>query len=43
MFAVTAIVLTGFVLVAYAANLLRSMELDTVDARFSIRGTERQR
>jgi adenylate cyclase len=34
----TAAVLTGFVLAAYAADVLRDSELDTVDARFSIRG-----
>jgi adenylate cyclase len=32
--------LTGLVLIAYGANLLRPWELDTVDARYSIRGTE---
>ncbi len=38
MFAGTALVLTGFVLAAYAAGVLDDSELDTVDARFSIRG-----
>ena len=38
MFAGTALVLTGFVLAAYAADVLDDSELDTVDARFSIRG-----
>ena len=37
-FAGTALVLTGFVLAAYAADVLDDSELDTVDARFSIRG-----
>jgi adenylate cyclase len=34
----TALVLTGFVLAAYAADVLDDSELDTVDARFAIRG-----
>jgi adenylate cyclase len=38
MFAGTAIVLTGFVLAAYAADVLGDSELDTVDARFAVRG-----
>jgi adenylate cyclase len=38
MFAGTALVLTGFVLAAYAADVLEDSELDTVDARFAIRG-----
>ena len=38
MFLVTAAVLTGLVVAAYAADLLKDSELDTVDARFSIRG-----
>ncbi len=38
MFAGTAAVLTGFVLAAHAADVLGDSELDTVDARFSIRG-----
>ena len=38
MFAGTAAVLTGFVLAAYAANVIDDSELDTVDARFAIRG-----
>jgi adenylate cyclase len=38
MFAGTAAVLTGFVLAAYAANVIDDSELDTVDARFEIRG-----
>jgi adenylate cyclase len=38
MFAGTAAVLTGFVLAAYAADVLEDSELDTVDARFAIRG-----
>jgi CHASE2 domain-containing sensor protein len=32
--------MTGFVLVAYGTNLMRQLELSTVDARFSIRGAE---
>jgi adenylate cyclase len=38
MFVANAIVLTGLVLTAYAADVLDDSELDTVDARFSIRG-----
>jgi adenylate cyclase len=38
MFAGTALVLTGFVLAAYATDVLGDTELDTVDARFAIRG-----
>jgi adenylate cyclase len=38
MFAGTALVLTAFVLAAYAADVLEDSELDTVDARFAIRG-----
>ena len=40
MFAVTAAVLTSTVLGAYAADVLRDSELDTVDTRFSIRGEQ---
>lgn len=40
MFAVTAAVLTGVVLGAYAADVFRDTELDTVDTRFSIRGDQ---
>ena len=32
--------MTGFAFVAYATNLLRPLELDTLDARFAIRGTQ---
>jgi adenylate cyclase len=38
MFAGTAAVLTGFVLAAYFTGVLEDSELDTVDARFAIRG-----
>ena len=38
MFAATAAVLTGAVLGAYAGGVFRDLELDTVDARFSVRG-----
>jgi adenylate cyclase len=38
MFVGTAFVLTGFVLAAYATDVLDGSELDTVDARFAIRG-----
>jgi adenylate cyclase len=31
---------TGFGLIAYGTNVLRELELDTVDARFSIRGDQ---
>jgi adenylate cyclase len=38
MFAGPAIVLTGFVLAAQAVDVLEDSELDTVDARFAVRG-----
>jgi adenylate cyclase len=38
MFAGTALVLTGFVLAAHATDILQDSELDTVDARFAVRG-----
>src|SRR5688572_14195755 len=38
MFAGTAAVLTGFVLAAHATDVLGDSELDTVDARFAVRG-----
>jgi adenylate cyclase len=38
MFAGTAAVLTGFVLAAHATDVLEDSELDTVDARFAVRG-----
>jgi adenylate cyclase len=38
MFAGPAIVLTGFVLAAHTTDVLEDSELDTVDARFAIRG-----
>ncbi len=38
MFAGTAMVLTGFVLAAHATDVLEDSELDTVDARFAVRG-----
>ncbi len=38
MFVGTALVLTGFVLAAYAADVFDDSELDTVDGRFAIRG-----
>jgi adenylate cyclase len=38
MFVGTAAVLTGFVMAAYAADVLNDSELDTVDARFAVRG-----
>jgi adenylate cyclase len=38
MFAGPAIVLTGFVLAAQALDVLEDSELDTVDARFAVRG-----
>ena len=40
MFVGTASVLTGFVLAAYATDVLEDSELDTVDARFAVRGDE---
>ena len=41
MYAATAAVLTGVVLGAYAADVFHDTELDTVDARFSIRGDQK--
>ncbi len=38
LFLVNAAVLTAFVIAAYAADVLHDSELDTVDARFTIRG-----
>jgi adenylate cyclase len=38
MFIGTAAVLTGFVMAAYGADVIEDSELDTVDARFAIRG-----
>ena len=32
--------MTGFAFVAYATNLLRSLELESVDARFALRGAQ---
>ena len=40
MFLATATVLTGAVLACYAAEVFRGAELDSVDARFSIRGEQ---
>jgi adenylate cyclase len=40
MFVTTAAVLIGIVLAAYAGNIFDGPELDSVDARFEIRGTE---
>jgi adenylate cyclase len=34
----TALVLTGFVVAAYATDVFEDSELDTIDARFAIRG-----
>ena len=39
--AIVAVGSTGLVLVAYGTNLLNSLELSTVDARFAVRGHER--
>jgi adenylate cyclase len=38
MFVGTAVVLTGFVMAAYGTDVLQDSELDTVDARFAVRG-----
>ena len=38
MFVGTAVALTGFVLALYAADVLEGSELDSIDARFAIRG-----
>ncbi|HEY7935354.1 MAG TPA: adenylate/guanylate cyclase domain-containing protein [Solirubrobacteraceae bacterium] len=38
--AIVAVGATGLAIVAYETNLLRSLELSTVDARFSIRGRQ---
>ncbi|MGH3104218.1 MAG: CHASE2 domain-containing protein, partial [Gaiellaceae bacterium] len=32
--------MTGFALIAYGANVFRQLELDTVDTRFAVRGTQ---
>jgi adenylate cyclase len=40
LFLAVGLAMTGFAFVAYATNLLRPLELDTVDARFAIRGTQ---
>ena len=40
MFLGTALVLTGTVLAAYLTDVLGDTELDTVDARFAIRGDD---
>ena len=40
MFGVTALTLTLFTIGAYAAEVFRDIDLDTVDARFSVRGTQ---
>jgi adenylate cyclase len=40
LFVLTALVLTGLVLAAYALDVLDGPELDTIDARFTIRGAE---
>lgn len=40
LFASTAALMIGFVLTAYVADVLEGPELDTIDARFSIRGSE---
>ncbi len=40
MFLATAFVLTGAVLTAYALDAVRDLDLDTVDARFTIRGEQ---
>jgi adenylate cyclase len=40
LFLINALVLTGVVLAAYALDVLDGPELDTVDARFTIRGDE---
>jgi adenylate cyclase len=39
--AVVALVATGLAIVAYETNLLRSLELSTVNTRFTIRGNQR--
>jgi adenylate cyclase len=40
LFVVNAVILTGLVVVAYALDVLDGPELDTIDARFDIRGDE---
>ncbi len=39
--AVVALGATGLMLAAYSANVFRALEGDTIDARFSVRGSER--
>jgi adenylate cyclase len=43
LFAVVAVLGAGLGVLGYATNALRSLELNTVDTRFSIRGTEKPR
>ena len=40
LFLAVGLAMTGFAFVAYATNLLRPLELDSVDARFGVRGTQ---
>lgn len=40
LFLAVGLAMTGFAFVAYATNLLRPLELDSVDARFGLRGTQ---
>jgi CHASE2 domain-containing sensor protein/predicted Ser/Thr protein kinase len=42
LFAAVAVIAAGLALLAQGTNALRSLELDSVDARFSIRGAEKQ-
>jgi adenylate cyclase len=40
LFLAVGLAMTGFAFVAYATNLLRQLELDSVDARFGLRGAQ---
>jgi adenylate cyclase len=40
LFVAVGLAMTGFALIAYSTNLLRPLELDSVDARFGLRGTQ---
>jgi adenylate cyclase len=39
---IVALVAAGLAILAYGTNLMRSLELNSVDARFSVRGTQEQ-
>lgn len=39
---IVALVAAGLAIIAYGTNLMRSLELNSIDARFSLRGTQEQ-